>query len=163
MAKVKKIVAILLGLLFFVASNTTSGLPEIPTPSKVLYPLCGIKDNVSQLFLAGLPGPPKMRAAAVDGPKLSGDVKAFGAKGDGVTDDTAAIQKAVDLVYARGGGMIFFPPGTYLVTSVNIRENITYQGYDATIKKPDFLTEKIGQEKAKWVRTFTNQKYPYAG
>lgn len=48
------------------------------------------------------------------------NVKAdFGAVGDGVTDDTAAIQAAIDAVSAAGGGAIFFPPGTYLVYKDN--------------------------------------------
>jgi hypothetical protein len=42
-------------------------------------------------------------------------VKDFGATGDGVTDDTAAIQAAID---ATGGGL-FFPEGTYAVTPVS--------------------------------------------
>lgn len=68
------------------------------------------------------------------------DVKRdFGAAGDGITDDTNAIQKAINTTYGRGGGVILFPPGVYIVTSVDIRENITYQGYRATIKRPSTL------------------------
>lgn len=43
-------------------------------------------------------------------------VKDFGATGDGVADDTAAIQAAINS-FASGQGTVFFPKGTYLVTS----------------------------------------------
>jgi hypothetical protein len=42
-------------------------------------------------------------------------VKDFGAVGDGVADDTAAIQAAMDS--QAGGGYVFFPEGNYLVTN----------------------------------------------
>lgn len=45
-------------------------------------------------------------------------VKAYGATGNGSTDDTAAIQAAIDYVYSSGGGTVYFPPGTYRVTSI---------------------------------------------
>jgi hypothetical protein len=45
-------------------------------------------------------------------------VKDFGAVGDGVADDTAAIQAAVDAVFSAGGGTIYIPTGTYLVSSI---------------------------------------------
>lgn len=41
-------------------------------------------------------------------------VKDFGAKGDGVTDDTAAIQAAVNYVGGLGGGIVWLPTGTYV-------------------------------------------------
>ena len=40
-------------------------------------------------------------------------VKDFGAVGDGTTDDTAAIQDALDHLNSVGGGGLFFPPGVY--------------------------------------------------
>lgn len=55
-------------------------------------------------------------------------VKDFGAQGDGVTDDTAAIQNAIDygktLVQGRfySGTTIFFPQGTYIVSSTIVLE-----------------------------------------
>lgn len=45
----------------------------------------------------------------------------YNAKGDGVTDDTASIQAAIDAITALGsqrGGVLYFPPGTYLVSSL---------------------------------------------
>lgn len=51
-------------------------------------------------------------------------VKDFGATGNGVTDDTAAIQAAVTALSAAGGGFLRFPSGTYKITStVTIASN----------------------------------------
>jgi hypothetical protein len=46
------------------------------------------------------------------------DVRAFGAKGDGVTDDTAAIQAAIDSIVV---GTVYFPPGKFLLKSIFLR------------------------------------------
>jgi hypothetical protein len=46
----------------------------------------------------------------------------FGAKGDGVTNDTAAIKAAAAAASAAGGGTLFFPEGVYLI-SVYDRED----------------------------------------
>ncbi|MGG6310430.1 glycosyl hydrolase family 28-related protein [Paenibacillus macerans] len=39
----------------------------------------------------------------------------FGAKADGVADDTAAVQNALDAVGGQGGGVVFMPAGTYRI------------------------------------------------
>ena len=44
-------------------------------------------------------------------------VKEFGAKGDGATDDTLAIQNAINSLTNVNGGILFFPKGTYLISS----------------------------------------------
>jgi hypothetical protein len=40
----------------------------------------------------------------------------FGATGDGITDDTSAIQAAIDAIEAIGGGSVLLPTGVYLVS-----------------------------------------------
>ena len=63
--------------------------------------------------------------AAVAGPYLN--VKSFGAKGDGVADDTAALQAALDAAgnnapWGVRGTMILVPPGEYRITAtLNVR------------------------------------------
>ena len=49
------------------------------------------------------------------------DVRHFGAKGDGVTLDTAAINNAIAAATAAGGGTVFFPAGTYASYSIHLK------------------------------------------
>ncbi len=58
------------------------------------------------------------------------DVKAYGAKGDGTTDDTAAIQATVDACHTAGGGVVWFPSGTYKLSTNPIK---LYTGTTPTI------------------------------
>ena len=49
----------------------------------------------------------------------------LGAKGDGKTDDAAAIQQAIDQCSEQGGGIIAFSPGhTYLCGPVRLKSNV---------------------------------------
>ena len=46
------------------------------------------------------------------------DIRDYGAKGNG-TDDTAAIQKAIDAAAAAGGGQVYVPGGTWTVSDAD--------------------------------------------
>ncbi len=55
------------------------------------------------------------------------DPHAFGAKGDGTTKDTIAIQGAIDACAAQGGGTVRLTKGTYLSAPIMLKSNITLQ------------------------------------
>lgn len=72
------------------------------------------------------------------------NVITFGAKGDGVTDDTAAINRAIDYLYNSSGGVVYFPNSTpgYVVKrripnsqtgSILVKPGISLLGDNATI------------------------------
>jgi polygalacturonase len=53
--------------------------------------------------------------------------RAYGAKVDGVSKDTVAIQAAIDACEGKGGGIVRLTPGTYLSAPVVLKSNITLQ------------------------------------
>lgn len=53
------------------------------------------------------------------------DVLAFGAKGDGKTLDTKAIQTAIDRCHAAGGGKVYLHNGRFLSGTIYLKSNVT--------------------------------------
>jgi polygalacturonase len=77
------------------------------------------------------------------------DVKKYGAKGDGTTKDTAAIQKAIDECSAgKGGGTVELSAGTYLSAPILLKSNVTFHlAKDATLLgSPDHGDYPVIQE-----------------
>jgi polygalacturonase len=81
-----------------------------------------------------LAAPAIARQACVEAPTsaLVINVRDKGAKGDGETDDTAAIQAAIDEVGGTGG-TVLVPKGTYTVDAVG-KKRLTLKG-DMTLKR----------------------------
>lgn len=53
--------------------------------------------------------------ASVSWPTVRFNVKDFGAKGDGISDDSKALEAALDKAGSNGGGIVYLPRGRYLV------------------------------------------------
>lgn len=74
-------------------------------------------------------GPRGKTTAGPAAPAPALNVKDYGAKGDGVTDDVAAIRAA-----AAAGNHLYFPPGNYIVSSVaDNTALLTFTGQDGVI------------------------------
>lgn len=57
--------------------------------------------------------------------KVFYNVRDFGAKGDSITNDGPAINKAIEQAASKGGGTIYFPAGVYSSYSIRLQNNIS--------------------------------------
>jgi len=77
-------------------------------------------------------------SVSIKGPKPWIDVTTYGATGDGVTDDRVAIASAVAAI-PSGGGVLYFPAGTYITTSsspllsITDKNGVTIVGQGASV------------------------------
>ncbi len=85
--------------------------------------MCFAKILIAACLVALLP------LAACASSDFARNVRDYGAKGDGVTDDTAAFQKALDEAGADGGGIVRVPVGNYMIkTHLSIPACVTLEG-----------------------------------
>jgi polygalacturonase len=62
------------------------------------------------------------------------NVRSYGATGDGKSVDTRAVNRAIEAAAAAGGGIVFFPVGTYLCFSIHLKSYVhLYLGEGAII------------------------------
>src|SRR5579859_703408 len=68
--------------------------------------------------------PDKLISSASPGARVY-DIRDFGAKGDGKTLDTAALQTAIDTCNREQGGTVLVPAGVYPIGTVELKSNVT--------------------------------------
>lgn len=109
--------------------------------------------HLEGLALADTPA----RSATPAVPSLN--VRDFGAKADGATKDTAAIQQAVDRCAVLGGGEVLIPAGNYLTGAIALRANTTLRlEKDAVLQgSEDFADYPLSQVRweGKWIEGHT--------
>jgi hypothetical protein len=92
--------------------------------------------------LAALPRPPPPAIHAFPPSSEWVNVHALGVKGDGVTDDTAAIQQAIDV-----HPVLYFPSGHYIVRgTLTLRAESVLIGLHPTLTQIDLLDDTAGYE-----------------
>jgi len=95
--------ALISGTKVFTATLMTGGNQMITTTDKATSSITGSSNSINVgAIVAAFP------------------VEWFGAKGDGVTDDTAAIRRAIDAASAAGGGTVVFRVARYFTTGTFI-------------------------------------------
>jgi len=95
--------------------NETWVVPQSPTPVKLADVRSTTLGTPSQMVAASQLPPVINLSAIEDKGGQVFNVRAYGAKGDGTTNDTAAVQAAINAANTAGGGTVYFPAGTYLI------------------------------------------------
>lgn len=105
-------------------SNATSTPDPITTPTATPTP-------AASPFVTSLPDPtptasPSPSSAPV--PDYGANVRDYGARGDGFSDDTDAFKAACSAVAATGGGTVYVPAGTYKLSTFTIPDGVSLAG-----------------------------------
>ena len=72
----------------------------------------------------GYAEPPPKAQPSGDRATRTYNIRAFGAKGDGKTLNSAAIQKAIDRCHLEGGGTVIVPEGDFLTGAIELKSNV---------------------------------------
>ena len=94
------------------------------------------------------------------------NVLSYGASPDGQAKCTDAISKAIDAASSKGGGTVYFPPGTYLTGPIRLLSHITlYVDAGATVKFSTNFDDYLPMVLSRWegiiVTNFSPLIYAY--
>jgi polygalacturonase len=90
--------------------------------------------GVSTMIGSSPVGAAKLRGAGILPAGGGVNIRDFGAKGDGITIDSPAIDRAIDTVSRKGGGIVYVPAGVYACYTIHLKSRVTiYLEQGATI------------------------------
>ncbi len=92
---------------------------------KLALPAAGVFLAAAMPGEAGAAAPVKSATTGDDLGTRIYNVRSFGAKGDGTTLDTAALQAAIDACNREGGGTVLVPAGTFVIGTTELKSNVT--------------------------------------
>jgi polygalacturonase len=98
------------------ANTALAGTTATPVPTKLTKPIPTLPWAQANDIVAAT----KLPAF----PVATFDVTAYGAKGDGKTDNTAAFAKAITACNAAKGGHVIVPAGTYVTGAIYLKSNV---------------------------------------
>jgi hypothetical protein len=106
----------------FTGTNYTSGATGVSQPTTLQAVLDRWNDSAGtsnfQVMVGGAATNIQTAIAGLSGVFYNVKSADYGADGDGTTDDYAACQAAIDAAETAGGGIVFFPAGTYRITQM---------------------------------------------
>jgi len=108
------------------ASATVRGGIRVGSGLTMTNGILGVNDPLSASFLQTYPS--SVARTVMSKLRDLVSVKDFGAIGDGVTDDTTALQSAIDALNSSGGGMLFIPTGRYSISVLTLKSNVVLRG-----------------------------------
>lgn len=88
----------------------------------------------------------------------------YGAKGDGLTNNTKAINTAIEAAAKNGGGTVFFPAGEYLSFTIHLKSKITLHLDNGAVLIGDQEKNGVGYdlpEEDAWYKKFQDFGHSY--
>jgi polygalacturonase len=92
------------------------------------------------------------------------NVTDYGAKGDGLTNNTKAINTAIEAAAKNGGGTVFFPAGEYLSFTIHMKSKITLHLDNGAVLIGDQEKNGVGYdlpEEDAWYKKFQDFGHSY--
>ncbi len=125
-------------------------------PIAALFNKAGLAQSAKASAPAAHPHAPR---AEYGGPKVTLNVKDYGATGDGKSKDTQALQLTIERCAVLGGGEVVVPAGDYLTGALMLRSNVVLRIEDGasllgSVEMADYPIAEVRWE-GRWIKGYS--------